>query len=840
VRARLLLAFLAISGFAMLAAAAGIYAVREVGARLDMVDARVPPTLTSLELSRSAERIVAAAPALVAAADRQRRDEVKAQLAAEVTRLNETLRNLKSDRPEVHPLLEIEPLVLSLTANVVALENAVARRLAMSETVATLRREVFQTNAETQRLLAPTLLVMDSQIATLVEAARNAGPSGDEVALQLASLIEQRRPNETAKELFSAATDMLIEASTTEHTPRLPVLVFQLGRALRDLDATARKLDPKLQPFFQEQVEKLRERLDGPNAIAGARKQELVLISKAQKLLSENSGLSAQLIAAVDRLAGAAKRDIGEATRGALSVQRLSTHVLIGVVALSLLTSAMIVWLYVGRNIVRRLTALNDGMLAIAGGKLHTPVAAEGPDEIAAMGRAVEIFRMNTLERDELLGERAQAAERLEKEVKERTAELAQSVTELRALGEVSQAVNSTINLETVLSTIVAKAVQLSGAEAGTIYVFDEATQEFHLRATYGMDDALVAGVKGQHIRAGEGVIGQATLERRPIQLPDVQHDSSSLVLDVILRAGFRALLTIPLLGPERIVGALVVRRRKPGEFAKDTVDLLQTFGAQSVLAIQNARLFHEIEAKARELEIASQHKSQFVANMSHELRTPLAAVLGYAELMQEGFYEPLGQKSLGALVRIRSNGKHLLGLINTVLDIAKIESGQFSLTLAEYALESVVETVRAATESLAETKKLALKAEVAKKLPVGLGDEQRLTQVLLNVVGNAIKFTDTGEVRIIATAVNGHFTVSVSDTGPGIPPQELNRVFEQFHQVDSSNTKAKGGTGLGLAIAKQIVEMHGGRIWVESTLGKGSTFQMELPVRVEHRKGTA
>ena len=255
------------------------------------------------------------------------------------------------------------------------------------------------------------------------------------------------------------------------------------------------------------------------------------------------------------------------------------------------------------------------------------------------------------------------------------------------------------------------------------------------------------------------------------------------------------------------------------------------------MIAIENTRLFEQIAQKSRELEIASQHKSQFVANMSHELRTPLAAILGYAELMQEGFYEPQGKKSLDALTRIRSNGKHLLGLINTVLDIAKIESGQFSLNFAEYAIESVVETVRAATESLAETKKLSLKTDVAKKLPIGLGDEQRLTQVLLNLVGNAIKFTDTGEVRITAAAMNRHFTVAVTDTGPGIPPEELKLVFEQFHQVDNSNTKAKGGTGLGLAIAKQIVEMHGGRIWVESTVGKGSTFQMELPIRAEFKK---
>jgi signal transduction histidine kinase len=291
-------------------------------------------------------------------------------------------------------------------------------------------------------------------------------------------------------------------------------------------------------------------------------------------------------------------------------------------------------------------------------------------------------------------------------------------------------------------------------------------------------------------------------------------------------------------------IGVLALTRPEVRPFTDNQIELITTFADQAVIAIENARLFEEVQARTRELaktvedlEIASQHKSQFVANMSHELRTPLAAILGYAELIQEGFYEPQGPKSLDALTRIRSNGKHLLGLINTVLDIAKIESGQFTLNMTEYAIESVVETVRAATESLAQNKKLTLTTSVDKSLPIGLGDEQRLTQVLLNLVGNAIKFTDAGEVSIVAGARNGHFAVSVTDTGPGIPLDQQGRIFDQFHQVDSSLTKAKGGTGLGLAIAKQIVEMHGGRIWVVSTPGKGSTFQMELPTRAEFRK---
>src|SRR5262249_49264079 len=333
------------------------------------------------------------------------------------------------------------------------------------------------------------------------------------------------------------------------------------------------------------------------------------------------------------------------------------------------------------------------------------------------------------------------------------------------------------------------------------------------------------------------GVVGRVLLEGKSVQIADVLADSEYAFREIAIAGGFRTALGVPLLREGVPIGIFILTRASVRPFTKKQIELAETFADQAVIAIENVRLFREIEEKGRELEIASQHKSQFVANMSHELRTPLAAVLGYAELMEEGIYEPLGDKSLAALARIRSNGKHLLGLINTVLDIAKIESGQFTLNMAEYSLDGVVEIVRTATESLAQNKKLTLSTDVAKSLPVGLGDEQRLTQVLLNLVGNAIKFMDTGEVRIRAKAVDGRFAVSVVDTGPGIPEQERTRIFEQFHQVDDSNTKTKGGTGLGLAIAKQIVEMHGGRIWVESILGQGSTFHMELPVRADFRK---
>ena len=242
----------------------------------------------------------------------------------------------------------------------------------------------------------------------------------------------------------------------------------------------------------------------------------------------------------------------------------------------------------------------------------------------------------------------------------------------------------------------------------------------------------------------------------------------------------------------------------------------MQTLANQSVLAIENAELFEELERKGQELAAASRHKSEFLANMSHELRTPLNAVLGYAELIQDGIYGDVPAKMHDVLERIQQNGRHLLGLINDVLDLSKIEAGQLTLSPVDYSMRELVLDVVERDRGACRREEAGAEVDVPADLPRGRGDERRLTQVLLNLVSNAIKFTEAGSVSIRAKVEDGSFLVAVTDTGVGIAPEDRERIFEEFQQVDSSSTRKKGGTGLGLAIARRIVELHGGRIWVE------------------------
>jgi len=422
---------------------------------------------------------------------------------------------------------------------------------------------------------------------------------------------------------------------------------------------------------------------------------------------------------------------------------------------------------------------------------------------------------------------------RLFKELEARTAELTRSVGELTALGEISQVLSSTLDLETVLTTIVSRAVQLSGLDGGVVFEYDDSTEEFVHRAATETGGTLAEARRTTRVRRGEGMVGQTAITLEPAQVPDITEPGAydSRLRGNLIESGVRAILAVPMVREGQLIGCLVVSRNRPGNFPAEAVELLRTFGTQSALAIQNARLFHEIADKSRQLEAASQHKSEFLANMSHELRTPLNAIIGFSEVLSEKMFGDVNDKQAEYLQDILESGRHLLSLINDILDLSKIEAGRMELEQAEFDLPQAIQNALTLVRERALRRGIALHDVIDDRVADIRADERKVKQVILNLLSNAIKFTpEGGRIEVRAMPADGTIEVSVTDTGVGIAPEDQETVFEEFRQVGTADKKAEG-TGLGLALSRKFIELHGGKIWVQSEVGRGSTFTFTLPV---------
>ena len=523
---------------------------------------------------------------------------------------------------------------------------------------------------------------------------------------------------------------------------------------------------------------------------------------------------------------------------------------------------AALAGIFLARRMVVPIQALRAGAARLGGGDLSQRISVNTGDELEALADQF----------NDMAGRLEESYTGLEKKVELRTRELAQSVGELRALGEVTQAVNSTVDLETVLTTIVAKATQLSSTEAGAIYVFDDVGQEFRLRATYGLDDAAVAEIRDRHIRIGETAIGEAAVRRMPLQIPDIQ-DNPSTTLDIIVRAGFRALLIVPLLGADKIVGALVVRRRQPGEFSKGTIEMLETFGAQSVLAIQNARLFESVEARTRELaksldelrtaqdRLVQTEKlaslGQLTAGIAHEIKNPLNFVNNFSSVSVE-LIDELRQALAGAkldnklqaeigeiadmlqgnLDKVVQHGKRADSIVKNMLLHSRQGSGEHR----PVEINSIVEESLNLAYHGARAEKQGFNITLEKSFDPGAGEvdlyPQEITRVLLNLISNGFYAAtkrkaeaNGGDYEPMLAAVTkdlgDRVEIRIRDNGMGIPPEVKERMFNPFF-----TTKPAGeGTGLGLSISHDIiVKQHGGSIEVDTQPGEFTEFKIILP----------
>ncbi len=781
-RGRLLLAFFGVSAFAVVGAAIAIYLFSSIDNSLALITRdRVPIAVKSQEISQIAERIAAAAPTLLASTSQSEVDVAQNRISSHIRALYELSAELRSAGADGGSLVALQVDIGRLGDNLDQLNQLINGRLLLGERKSELLRQANEQINNLQGSLAPFLAVIDEQIAQWRRSTSDISLDPQrrlEADREFAQSLAHFRALQNSEVLASTIGDLFQRTALANEPNVVAVSSFRLQRSLNELDKLVEQFDPRFRTPLQETVRRLRPYAVGDASLAPLRLRELGMRATGSQLLSDNETLAKTLTATVENLVATAGRDINEANQQVLSLVRLSTWALIVAVVLSLASSILIVWLYIGRNIVSRLGNLSATMIAIAGGRRDIAAATSGKDEIASMGRAVEVFRHNAIELDRLLAAQEQEAARLEQIVIERTAELQVTFDNME---------NGVLMFD--------REWKLAAWNRQALKMLDLPEPFAGARPHYGDFVRLLAE---------QGEYGATDVEAQVKRFVDRADENYSFE-----------------------------RTRPNGQVFEIRHRQIQEGGFVVIYSdITERRQYEDALSAARDqAEAMNRTKSTFLANMSHELRTPLNAIIGYSELLQEDAVDTGNTESVADLQKIEGAGRHLLGPINNILDLSKIEAGKMDVFIEEFDLSNLVGEVVSIIKPLADKNSNTLEVRCSSEIGSLRSDQTKVKQALLNLLSNASKFTNRGKLTLtVSRPAASQVSLRVSDTGLGMTPEQLGKLFQTFSQADASTTKRFGGTGLGLAITKHFCTMLGGDVEVESSPGVGSSFTITLP----------
>jgi signal transduction histidine kinase/DNA-binding response OmpR family regulator len=776
IRARLYIALGFMAAITVVCSLIALYAFTIIGGTTtEIVSQSMPATVHSLRLAEETSGLVASAPQLMTAEDESRRSEIAEQIARRARNLSARIERLRM--LDASMSTEIQAAQMAMAERIDALNQAVTERITISNQRQAMAFSIRKAHEELLQGITPAVDDANFELMTKSQGAENKAASNEAIE-SLRHLLEvQAEANLLA--------GLLIESSMVTESVRL--------QPLRELiDAARGRIETNLKALADpEQREKLiglydrLAALTGQDGIIALRARELQRQHAAQLAFAATQTEAVKLKQAVDSLVEQQGKG-AQAVSARAAEQIRSGQILLIVLSITALGAAgLIAWLYVGRNIVRRLTHLSSAMLTIAAGRRETAVAVTGADEVGAMGRAVEVFRRNAIELDQLLAERADAAIRLEKVVEQRTAELQRRGEVLRVTFE---------NME--------HGVLIFDRELKLAAWNRQITELLELPETFLTDNPHFSDFIRFLTQRGEYGVVDVDVQVQRLTAGSAEHYSSERT---------------------RPNGRVLEIRHSPlpeGGFVNIYTDITDRKNYENTLT-----------AARDQAEAMSRTKSSFLANMSHELRTPLNAIIGYSEILQENAADKEDKEPIDDLQKIESAGRHLLELINNILDLSKIEAGKMDAFIEEVDIQALVKEALSIVKPLADKNENIIEVICPADIGSFRSDQTKVKQCLLNLLSNANKFTSKGRLTLtVAREDNSRVCFCVSDTGVGMTEEQLGRLFEAFSQTDASTTKRFGGTGLGLAITKHFCTMLGGDVTVESTPGAGSTFIIKLP----------